>query len=49
MELEDAAVAVPSEARCRQDCLRADLEILPGPDDPGLDRTGCLTPETAIE
>ena len=38
MELDDAALAVPSEAVGGDDRLRADLEICAGPDDPGLDR-----------
>src|SRR5258708_1491820 len=43
MELDNAAIAVPREARRRQDRLRADLEVGSGPDDPGLDRADRLT------
>src|SRR5271165_1087720 len=49
MELDDAAVAVPGEAVRRYDRLRADLEILAGPDDPGLDRADRLTARYPID
>src|SRR5271166_2277368 len=49
MELDDAAVTVPGKARRRQDRLSTDLEILPGPDDPGLDRAVRLTGRYPID
>src|SRR5215472_10693919 len=49
MELKDAAVAVPGETVRRDDRFGADLEILAGPDDPGLDRADRLTGRYAID
>src|SRR5437763_1804960 len=49
MELDDAAVAVSREVIRRQDRLRADLEVLPGPDDSRLDRADRLSGRYAVD